>query len=385
VIFSAMTGRSVECGNGVEGTILSTDGFTSPVLERMAIKALTGGGREVSSAEGRRLSGNTSVTFLLAQRRPSVRIILGHRERTLLAGDFEPPPRVDPNWDCVGFRLHRHPTSSAVTVTPLFGTNCVAVVWDSQSGELLWAPEQASEIGWAADGRSAYVIACKFGRGPRGGIGHRLIRYSWPGTEREEELVFSVPSGGADALVVSPAGRLAIVVAIQGPEWYYEVLGLLPTLSQLGVGHRIDDYLLDGPVFSPDERYIVTVGSPRFVWWAWPEEGEWDGEEWQVPSEGGLYELGWVYVHDLTSGLKTKHPLTVDLPVGWQPIPREGESDGWSWMVVWGPEFTGERSFRVWLPDGAPLDLQLPLPPTVEVPVLANRWHPPPAPTADTG
>jgi len=263
-----------------------------------------------------------------------VRIVLRHRERTRLAGDFEPPPWVDPNKDCVGFRLHRHPTSSAFTVSPLFGQNCVAAVWDSQSGKLLWAPERASEIGWAPDGRSAYVLVSKFGPGPRGGIGHRLLHYSWLERELRQELPFSVQSGGADALVVSPTGGLAAVVAIQGPEWYYEVLGLRPSLTQLGVGHRIDDYLLDGPVFSPDERYLVTVGSPRFVWWAWPEDEEWDEEEWQVPSEGGRYELGWVYVHDLAAGRKTKHPLAVDLPAGWQPEPREGEPDGWSWMVV---------------------------------------------------
>jgi hypothetical protein len=101
---------------------------------------------------------------------------------------------------------------------------------------------------------------------------------------------------------VSPAERLAAVVAIQGPEWYYEVLGLRPALSQLGVGQRIDDYLLDGPVFSPDERYVVTVGSPRFVWWARPEEGV--DEEWQLPSEGGRYELGWVYVQDSQRGTR---------------------------------------------------------------------------------
>jgi hypothetical protein len=305
-----------------------------------------------------------------------VRIVLSHRERTSLVGDYEPPPRVDPNKDCVGFRLHRHPTSSAFTVSPLFGQNCVAAVWDSQSGKLLWAPERASEVGWASDGLSAYVLMSKFGPGPRGGIGHRLLRYSWPGRELWEELRFSVPSGGADALVVSPLGMLAAVVAIQGPEWYYELLGLRPALSQLGVGHRIDDYLLDGPVFSPDERYVVTVGSPRYVWWALPDEMM-DEEEWRLPSEGGMYELGWVHVHDLTTGRKTKHPLAVDLPAGWQPEPREGESDGWSWMVLWGPQFTGERVFRIWLPDGNPLDLQLPLADTVVVPGLVPTWQGP--------
>ncbi len=302
-----------------------------------------------------------------------MRIILAHRERTTLPGNFEPPPGVDPKKDCVGFRLYRHPESSVFTVSPLFSENCVAAVWDAASGKLLWAPERASEIGWAADGQIAYALVCKFGPGPLDCIGHRLLRYSWPGLELQEDFSFNVPSGGADGLVVSPTGRLAAVIAIQGPEWYYEVLQLLPSLSQPRVGHRIDDYLLDGPVFSPDERYIVTVGSPRFLWWTWSE----DEEEWQVPSEGGTYELGWLHVHDLASGQKTKHTLVVNLPAGWQPTPREGELDGWSWTVLWGPQFTGDRMFRLWLPDGSPLDLRLPLPDNVEIPGLAQVWQGP--------
>lgn len=302
-----------------------------------------------------------------------MRVTLLGMKRKTLPTDFEAPLGVDqPEYSA--FYIRRHPTSPALAI-PLFGRNGVAAVWDSETGNLLWRPQPGGDIAWSPDGSSAYVLVARFGPGPGGGIGHRLLRYSWPGRELQEELLFSVPSGGADMLVVSPAGGLAAAVAIQGPEWYYEVLGRRPSLSQLGVGHRIDDYLVDGPVFSPDERYIVTVGSPRFVWWAWPEDEGWDEEDWQVPSEGGRYEFGWVHVHDLAAGRKTKHPLAVELPAGWQPEPREGEPDGWSWMVVWGPEFTGDRSFRLSLPGGTPLDLRLPLPDTVEVPSLARRWQ----------
>src|SRR5262249_7303251 len=153
------------------------------------------------------------------------------------------------------------PTSSAIATSSLFGDAVVAAVWDSENGKLLWAPEGASDIGWSPDGRHAYVLVA---RGPQGWMVRRLAHYSWPARELQEELDFHVPSGGADALVVSPAGGLAAVIAIQGPEWYYEVLSLRPSLSQPGVGKRIDDYLLDGPVFSPDERYLVTVGSSRY-------------------------------------------------------------------------------------------------------------------------
>jgi hypothetical protein len=38
-----------------------------------------------------------------------------------------------------------------------------------------------------------------------------------------------------------------------------------------------------------------------------------------------------------------------------------------AWNVVWGPKFLDDRSFRLWLPDGNPLDLTLPLPKIVLV------------------
>jgi hypothetical protein len=303
-----------------------------------------------------------------------MRVTLLGMERRTLPTVFEAPPGADrPEYSA--FYVRPHPGSSAVAI-PLFGRDGVTAVWDSETGKLLWDLGPASDLGWSPDGSDAYVLVNKFGPGPRGGIGHRLVRYSWPGREPREELLFSVPSGGADALVVSPAGGLAAVVAMEGPEWYYEVLGLRPSLSQLGVGLRIDDDLGDGPVFSPDERYLVTVGSPGYVWWARPGE-ERDEEEWRLPSEGGTYELGWVYVHDLAEDRKTKHPLVVDLPAGWQPVPRDDEPDGRGWMVVWGPRFSGERTFRLWLPDGRPLDLDLPLPETVEVPILRTTWQGP--------
>src|SRR5262249_11253671 len=125
-------------------------------------------------------------------------------------------------------------------------------------------------------------------------------------------------------------------------------------------------------VFSPDERYLVTLGSPRYLWWTWREEDE---EGWQLPSDGGPHEAGWIHVHDLLEQRKTNHSLVVDLPAGWQPHPRLGETDEWGWTVVWGPQFLGERTFRIWLPGGSPLDLRLPLPDTIEVPGLAQTWQ----------
>ena len=79
----------------------------------------------------------------------------------------------------------------------------------------------------------------------------------------------------------------------------------------------IVDYFIDGPMFSPDERFIVTLGSTRYIWWTDRDEDE---EEWQLPSPGGPRTVGWVHVHDIQSGAKSRHPLVVELPRGWTPL-----------------------------------------------------------------
>ena len=46
-------------------------------------------------------------------------------------------------------------------------------------------------------------------------------------------------------------------------------------------------------------------------------------------------------------------------------------------MVVWGPRFLGERSLRIWLPDGSPIDLRLHLPEAAKVPALGTTGENP--------
>jgi hypothetical protein len=127
----------------------------------------------------------------------------------------------------------------------------------------------------------------------------------------------------------------------------------------------VDGYLGDVPAFSPDERYLVAVDGPGPGWWGARDE---DDEDVILPSDGGTYDLGTVCVHDLTAGGVSEHRLTVELPEGWRP--DDPDAGGGGWRVVWGPAFRGERTFRLWLPDLAPLDLTLPLPDVVAVPTL---------------
>ena len=309
--------------------------------------------------------------------------LLGMRSEVLKA-NFQPPPGIDaPRKDALHF--NRHPTSTAIAMKFLrtgTGLRSFTGVWDSASGKLVWPTEGAGDIAWSPDGTQVFVALSKFGTGPGGrGIGHRLFRYSWPGfksgtgPELLEEFEFSVPSGGPDHLVVSPAGNLGLVVALEQGDWYYEVLRLQPKLSQPFIGHHVRLWLGDPPAFSPDERFVVAVGCNPAKWWA-PDVEDWEEEDEPI-SPGGRFSPGAIYVHDLKTKRVIERPLQVKLPAGWQPKKPKPKDDpgGFGWNYVWGPKFLDERSFRVWLPDRSPLDLTLPLRKAVGIPGIQSSWR----------
>src|SRR5262249_36573118 len=169
----------------------------------------------------------------------------------VLPVDFQPPPGVRERRK-TALHINRHPTSTAVAMKFLRkGLRSFTGVWDSASGKLVWQTEGAGDIAWSPDGTQVFVAVSEFGPGPQGrGIGHRLLRFSWPGLasrkgpELLEEFVFSVPSGGSDRLAISPAGNFGVVVALEQGDWYYEVLRLQPKLSQPFIGHHV--YLWSG-------------------------------------------------------------------------------------------------------------------------------------------
>jgi hypothetical protein len=70
----------------------------------------------------------------------------------------------------------------------------------------------------------------------------------------------------------------------------------------------------------------------------------------------------------------TRHRLVTELPAGWQPRARPDDWYGWGWQSLWGPEFRGDRAFRLWLPDGSAIDLDLPLGETVTVGPISPMW-----------
>jgi hypothetical protein len=285
-----------------------------------------------------------------------MRVVRCGIQREELPVEFESPIGVTGGTQ-FALRVQRHPTESVVTMNLSGIGGGVTAVWDASTGKLLWSPDQASDIGWTHDGRHAIVLASKFGRGPDGrGITHRLLRYAWPTRELLEELDFRVPSGGADSLVISPTGKQAMVIAIEQGDWCYELLQLEPHFRQLNAGHYVPFWLGDCPAFSPNEQVLVAVGSPGPGWWAPP------GIDFAAPAIAGAHKMGVVYVHHLRENRVLSHDLIVNLEEGWRPEEPDGQ-----WEFIWGPEFIAENRFRIWLPDGHPADLQLPLPETIEI------------------
>src|SRR5262249_12694939 len=101
-----------------------------------------------------------------------------------LEANFQPPAGLDaPRMNAL--HTNAHPNSTAIAMTFLrtgTGLRSFTGVWDSANGKLVWPTEGAGDIVWSPCGTQVLVALSKFGTGPKGrGIGHRLLRYSWPG------------------------------------------------------------------------------------------------------------------------------------------------------------------------------------------------------------
>jgi hypothetical protein len=185
-----------------------------------------------------------------------------------------------------------------------------------------------------------------------------------------------VASGGVDRFALSPSGKFGIVVSIEQGDWYYELLELAPAFRQPFINRYMPHWLCDVPTFSPDEEFIVTVGpvgTSSFKWWAPEVEDREEDDEPESP--GGRHRLATIYVHHRPTNRVTEHPLLVDVPNGWHPQKRTDDVVGWGWWFVWGPVFTGARSFCLWTPDGMPHELTLPLPAEIVLPTLRPSWQ----------
>ena len=277
----------------------------------------------------------------------------------------KPPnsPIADPDW------LRLSDDGSAVLAAVYGGVG----LWDRARGDLAWWHPRA-ETAWPLDGGQVLLVA-EYQR--------RLVRYAWPSMTVLDEVPTVVPTcgGGIEALVPSPTHRYAAawLNSGQGENGYdvYRVDGPLARVTHLQ--HAANPmnhppmYCL--PVFSPDERVLACAPGVRaeVAWWtppysAWPHD--WTGEEAEIPSLGGPTTFGTLVLHDLERDAESTYPLRFRLGAGW--LPADPGDSRWRYGPI-GLEFPAEDRIRLTLPDGTPVDLALPLPPTVTLPTPARR------------
>ncbi len=197
------------------------------------------------------------------------------------------------------------------------------------------------------------------------GIPYRVQRLAFPSREIVCDCVFGLPQRGVEELVVSPSERLAVAFLNSGDgKCGYEVFAIDGTIRRLGIGQPFTlPEMLSPPAFSPDERLLVSAtASGDRAWWADPKDKKRNA---RTPAAGGHVTFGLVVVHDLEKNLVTRHRLELDLPAGWMPSDHRAER----WVGPEGVEFVDEQCIEIGMPDGSDVELQLPLPDAVLLPL----------------
>jgi hypothetical protein len=117
----------------------------------------------------------------------------------------------------------------------------------------------------------------------------------------------------------------------------------------VGMGLRVDQNYVTGPVFSPDSRLVLLFCGRGDGWWA-PR-----AHDTHTPSPGGTFSFGGVVVYDLRSVTKTVIPVPVTLPAGWLPRTPWSHED---YFLTKG-NFIGPREVELGLPTGETVDIRL--------------------------
>jgi hypothetical protein len=233
---------------------------------------------------------------------------------------LEPLNGVDPLDE-----LGRHPDGRQVAMRTGWdaeGRGERAAVWDTRTGKITWAPEGAVAIAWLRGGSELLVV-----------IDETLHRLTWP--EKEPLAACEVPRRGGegwiDRIVVDRQDRLAAVRWLDQTEAGFELVDLRGrgTKHLKRSGYRVaGTNLLDGPVFSPTGRFLVsTEGIDE--WW----------------TEGS--RAGRVTIFD-TRDSSTRHAdVELDVPAGWEPGTMEAQAG-----LIGVPTFVNARAFVLKLPTG---------------------------------
>ena len=175
-----------------------------------------------------------------------------------------------------------------------------------------------------------------------------------------EETVCPIAHDGCaiHEIAASSSGEWIVTQRISGQgEWGYDVFRTSPLAREAGVTTE-RGYILDLPVFSHDESFLVGAAGEGFLggWWA---DADQDPDE---PPRPGVKSLGFLFVHRLPKHRVTRHALRVKLPKGWAPEDP--------WTQWYGPREVAVRDDRVrMMPSwGVPVEAKLPLPRVIVLP-----------------
>lgn len=247
-----------------------------------------------------------------------------------------------------------------------------AGVWALKIGKLVWAPEGVRALCWNRAGSEAYVIQ-SYGKSPY--QPWFFERFSWPERSKIGSCEVESPTGWIDGVVASPVEDLAVFTwTEQGCAGFEFVDFRMGEPRQVrGSGYSDTPNTQDGPVFSPDGRWLVASCGNDFWWGGDPE----------TPSPGGRFVCGKLVIADLHEGdLKKRFrvfPLEVEVPTGW----RTQDPNDITCEIPLEPTFLDAQTFSIILPTGEKrvYDIQgrlreTPMPPgSIDV-LQAKIWEP---------
>ena len=236
---------------------------------------------------------------------------------------FEVPPRwkgaTFPAMDAVGTESTRpHPAGGLVLRRLKRSDETAFGVWESTTGKLVLLLSDAADARWTADG--SHLVSVDESLVATVHVSPALS------VRAQARLEFDTGSGvGGLDLTISDSGRLGAARIYSGQSEEGYALCSLPELVTLATLPYTAGESASPCVFSPDETYLAFVIEPNGLWWA----GDGDEADWDTPAEGGSVQWAVLHAHETRRhGIRTEHPILVDVPRGW--VPSE-ELAGASW------------------------------------------------------
>jgi hypothetical protein len=250
--------------------------------------------------------------------------------------------------------LDEHPDGQfiamRVTPTDVYGER--AAVWSTKSRKTVWLPENANALCWTPDGKEVLLVREFYQREPekhevivtplQSEYSHFLERRTWADKRLVGQCEIDLPRGWIVDLLASPTGTLVCCVWNDQHEGGIELFSIAgKEVRQLDGRGYYGKYsnLLEGPVFSPDGRYLVFTYT-NYAWWS--------ANDPETPSLGGQCKVGWIVLGDMEAGNYQVIEVHKLLPKGWLPPDPNDFCD----VLLSSPSFSDPDHFRVVLPTG---------------------------------